>query len=340
MKVLLLVGSSHADATHSAVLSGLAESLSKAGHSPTIAGRPSWNRRLALSAPKGSHDIDRALPGLLNRTDVVHLHFSGVFRPWMKALTASKARLVLTFQDYAHPELPPNTPARRKDLLRLAAKAAAVTAVSKSLAAALAKDLPALAGRVKVVANGWRPLPSARKPRAPRPYILSVGRLAPYKGTDITLMAFSLLARKDIDLVLCGAPFHRAHIAGLIAGLGLRGRVRLTGLMSAAQARALTKGCLFHVSAARVETFGMANLEAMACGKAVVAPRVGGVVDYMKDGVNGVLVAPKDPVALAAAMERLLKAPALRARLGRRARADARAFTWKAAAARYARLYR
>lgn len=335
-----MAGSSHADATYSAVLGGLAESLSKAGHSPLIAGRPAKDRRLALAAPKGSVDAARALPRLLRRADVVHLHFSGVFRPWMKALSDSRSKIVLTFQDYAHPELPANAPPRRRALERLAAKASAVTAVSRSLAKALVKDLPALAGRVKVVPNAWRPLPPAKITRLARPYILSVGRLAPYKGTDIALMAFSLLPRKDVDLVLCGAPFHRAHICGLIKDLGLSGRVRLTGLRPAAETRALTEACLFHVSAARVETFGMANLEAMACGKAVVAPRVGGVVDYVKDGVNGILVPPKDPEALAAAMGRLLDGPALRARLGRRAAADARAYTWDRVAARYARHYR
>ncbi|PIR15158.1 MAG: hypothetical protein COV48_15910, partial [Elusimicrobia bacterium CG11_big_fil_rev_8_21_14_0_20_64_6] len=295
--------------------------------------------RLALKAPKGSVDATRALPKLTRETDVIHLHFSGVFRPWMTALSDARARLILTFQDYSHPELPANDPGMRKALARLAAKAAAVTAVSKSLAAALERDMPALAGRVSVVPNGWRPLPCAPPPPAPRPYVLSVGRLAPYKGTDVTIMAFSLLDRTDTDLVLCGAPFHRAHIEGLVKRLGLRGRVRLTGLKPQAEARALMKACLFHVSGARAETFGMANLEAMACGKAVVAPRVGGVVDYLRDGVNGLLVPPKNPGALADAMARLLDAPGLRARLGKRAADDARAYAWSAVAARYARLY-
>lgn len=339
MKVLLLAGASHADATYRAVLGGLAQSLSAAGHRPLIAGRPAHGRRLALRVPKGSVDATRILPKLARETDVIHLHFSGTFRPWMAALSGARARLILTFQDYAHPELPANDPAGRQALEHLAAKAAAVTAVSKSLAAALERDLPALAGRVSVVPNGWRPLPPVPLPPSPRPYVLSVGRLAPYKGTDVTLMAFSLLDRRDADLVLCGAPFHRAHIEGLVTRLGLRGRVRLTGLRPPEEARALTRECLFHVSGARVETFGMANLEAMACGKAVVAPRVGGVVDYLRDGVNGLLVPPKDPDALAAAMANLLDAPGLRARLGRRAAADALAYTWNAVAARYARLY-
>lgn len=335
-----MAGASHADATYHAVLSGLAESLSAAGHRPLIAGRSAHDRRLALKVPKGAVDATRVLPKLTGETDVIHLHFSGTFRPWMAALSRERARLILTFQDYAHPELPANDPAGRKSLERLAAEASAVTAVSKSLAAALERDLPALAGRVSVVPNGWRPLPLVPPPPAPRPYVLSVGRLAPYKGTDVTLMAFSRLGRTDADLVLCGAPFHRAHIDGLVMKLGLRGRVRLTGLRPPEEARALTRECLFHVSGARVETFGMANLEAMACGKAVVAPRVGGVVDYLRDGVNGLLVPPKDPDALAAAMARLLDAPGLRARLGKRAADDALAYTWNAVAARYARLYR
>jgi glycosyltransferase involved in cell wall biosynthesis len=70
----------------------------------------------------------------------------------------------------------------------------------------------------------------------------------------------------------------------------------------------------------------------MAYGRPVVATAVGGLLDAVDDGVTGVLVPPRDPVALRAAIERLLEDPALCLRLGAAARARAKAeFSWHAA---------
>jgi D-inositol-3-phosphate glycosyltransferase len=65
------------------------------------------------------------------------------------------------------------------------------------------------------------------------------------------------------------------------------------------------------------ESFGMVALEAMACGSAVVASRVGGLQTTVRDGVTGVLAAEGDPCALADTIERVLDDGALRWRLGR-----------------------
>jgi glycosyltransferase involved in cell wall biosynthesis len=77
----------------------------------------------------------------------------------------------------------------------------------------------------------------------------------------------------------------------------------------------------------RREGVGGACREAMAYGRAVVATAVGGHVDAIEDGVTGVLVPPRDPAALRAAIERLLADAAQRARLGAAARAAASAFS-------------
>jgi glycosyltransferase involved in cell wall biosynthesis len=69
----------------------------------------------------------------------------------------------------------------------------------------------------------------------------------------------------------------------------------------------------------------VAIIEALAAGRAVVATRVGGVPDVIQDGQTGLLVPPGDPIALAGALERMAREPALRARLaaaGRRSVAD------------------
>jgi glycosyltransferase involved in cell wall biosynthesis len=64
------------------------------------------------------------------------------------------------------------------------------------------------------------------------------------------------------------------------------------------------------------EAFGIVALEAMACGKPIIASDVGGLSEVIRDGENGILVPPRDPEAIAAAMERLLENPDLCQRLG------------------------
>src|SRR5262249_58966410 len=76
------------------------------------------------------------------------------------------------------------------------------------------------------------------------------------------------------------------------------------------------------------ESFGMAALEAMACGATVVASRVGGLATTIQNGVTGVLVPPRDDVALASAMAALLGDEPRRAALGRQAARWAQSFAW------------
>ena len=82
----------------------------------------------------------------------------------------------------------------------------------------------------------------------------------------------------------------------------------------------LMRGAAFLVSVNSLEGFNTTVPEAMAAGCAVVASRVGGVPDVVQHGVNGLLVEPREPVQLAAAIARLLGEPAAAAALGRAAR--------------------
>ena len=83
------------------------------------------------------------------------------------------------------------------------------------------------------------------------------------------------------------------------------------------------------VAPSRREGFGVTVAEAMAHGRPVVASAVGGLLDLVVDGETGLLVPPRDPAALRAALERLLGDAELRARLGAAARERARErFAW------------
>ena len=88
------------------------------------------------------------------------------------------------------------------------------------------------------------------------------------------------------------------------------------------------------------EPFGLTPLEAQACGRPIVGSAVGGLTYTIADGETGLLVPPRDPVALAAALHRLLRDPALRQRMGHAARVRVeREFTWPTVAQRTAAVY-
>ena len=88
------------------------------------------------------------------------------------------------------------------------------------------------------------------------------------------------------------------------------------------------------------EPLGIVNLEAMACGTAVVASRVGGIPEVVADGQTGLLVPPDDPAALADAINALVRDPARATAMGQLGRERAAAeFSWATIAAQTAELY-
>ena len=88
------------------------------------------------------------------------------------------------------------------------------------------------------------------------------------------------------------------------------------------------------------EPLGIVNLEAMACGTAVVGSRVGGIPEVVADGRTGLLVPPDDPPALAAAMNTLVRDPGMAEAMGRAGRERTVAeFGWRAIAEQTAALY-
>ena len=133
-------------------------------------------------------------------------------------------------------------------------------------------------------------------------YVLFAGRLSPEKGIEEFLAASEGLPR----LIVGGGPVDVPDGVGPVDDVGpYYERAAVVAVPS------------------RREGYGMVAREAMAHGRVVVASAVGGLSDAIDDGVDGVLVPPRDVASLRAALERLLGDPELRARLGAAARAKA-----------------
>jgi len=225
--------------------------------------------------------------------------------------------------------------------------ASALLAVSVEVAAWLERR-GAARGRVHVIPNGVdaeRFRPDVR-PTAPGPpgsvTVGFVGSMKPWHGLDVLVEAFDRLHQRvrDTRLLLVGDGPARAAICADLAARELgEGVVHCTGAVDPLE----VPGFLTSVDVA-VAPYPAASgfyfsplkvYEYMAAGRAVVASRVGQLEGMLRHDVSGLLCPPGDAAALAAALERLQGAPAVRARLGRAARAHVlRGHTWNAVAAR------
>jgi colanic acid/amylovoran biosynthesis glycosyltransferase len=149
-----------------------------------------------------------------------------------------------------------------------------------------------------------------------------VGRLSPEKGHLGLVDAFAqVLARgASAELRLVGDGPERAHIEARIAEHGLGGRCVLVGQLPEEGALEEVAASDVLVSASFMEGLPVVLMEAMALGVPVVAPRVAGVPELVEDGVSGILFAPADWSALAAALVRMLRDAALREKMGKAGR--------------------
>lgn len=152
-----------------------------------------------------------------------------------------------------------------------------------------------------------------------QPMVVHVGNIKPHKGHRILLRAAATLAAKrpEVTVVSIGAESHPGEMQALevmLRELGLEERVRLLGRRR--DALDFVSAADVFVNPAEAEGLPVAVLEAMALQRPVVATSVGGVPEVIEHERTGLLVAPGDPHALSSAIERVLEAPELAARLG------------------------
>jgi glycosyltransferase involved in cell wall biosynthesis len=227
------------------------------------------------------------------RADLVHVHWLlaaplGLLagKPWIVTLHGTPSAGV--FEDLSL--------LRRARWLfgPLLRRARAVICVSQTLADAVA----ALGAHAVVIPNGVE-IPADLGTEAEPPEILFAGRLAPEKGIEELAEA-----TVGLNLVVAGeGPLQHLvpHALGRVPHDVLEDLYRRAAIF---------------VLPSRSEGFGVVVAEAMAFGKPVVASRVGGPAELVDDGATGILVPPRSPDLVRAALHRLLADPELRRRMG------------------------
>jgi starch synthase len=234
--------------------------------------------------------------------------------------------------------------------------AAAVVAVSAGMRDDVLAAYPAVSpDRVRVIRNGIDTAEYAPDPATDvlakyavdpaRPTVIFVGRITRQKGVPVLLRAAAALD-PAAQLVLCAGqpdtPELAAEVEALVAGLrsARSGVIWIPEMLpKRAVIQLLTHATVF-ACPSLYEPLGIVNLEAMACGTAVVGSAVGGIPEVVSDGETGLLVPPDDADALAAALNALVRDPARADALGRAGRDRAVAeFGWQAVAAQTAALY-
>ena len=237
-----------------------------------------------------------------------------------------------------------------------ASAAAAVVAVSDGMRADILAAYPEiLAERVWVIRNGidtseYRPDPNTDVLERygidlARPYVIFVGRITRQKGVPVLLRAASGLIPEAQLVLLAGAadtPEQLAEVTELVDGL----RASRSGVFWIPEMlpkpdviQLLSHATVFAIPSV-YEPLGIVNLEAMACGTAVVGSRTGGIPEVVADGETGLLVSPGEPEPLAEALNTLLRDPDRAEAMGRAGRKRAvTEFGWPAIAAQTADLY-
>jgi glycosyltransferase involved in cell wall biosynthesis len=186
----------------------------------------------------------------------------------------------------------------------------------------------------------------ARERRLPH-RVVTVGRLVARKGFDTAIRAVAQVP--DTELIIAGGPAEgrfeqdpQAHrLRRLAAELGIADRVVLAGQVGHAEMPALLRSADAVLCTPAYEPFGIVPLEAMACGRPVIASAVGGLTDTVIDQTTGFLVPAGDPAAVADRIRRLIDNPAEREALGAAGleRVGSR-YSWDRVAADTLRAYR
>jgi glycogen(starch) synthase len=292
-------------------------------------------------------------PILAARADVVHVHLGedlAVLPTGAAAAKLHRLPLVLTVHTSLHHTLAVSD-LRSAVLKTLGGQierwgehsAEAVLVITPRLSKLLISD-GAAENRIHVIPPGVNPSLFEGPFEDPfsgvgRPRVLFVGRLAPQKGVDTLVAAAGLLKDPCAQVLLVGDGPERKALERETERLGVGDRLHFVGFVTHDRLPAAMAHADVLVLPSLYEELGTVLLEAMQAGLPIVASETGGIPDVIEDGVNGLLVPPGDPEALARGIDRILSDGDLARRLSEGAQERGKDYDWEVLAERVLRVY-
>jgi L-malate glycosyltransferase len=172
----------------------------------------------------------------------------------------------------------------------------------------------------------FRPNPTVKE--QDKIVIGTVKTLAPKYGIDLLLQAFARLItnidnehKVKLRLLIVGGGGEERNLKDLAHTLGIAHLTEFVGPITHSEVPNYLNKLDIYIALSRLESFGVAVLEASACSLPVVVANVGGLPEVVKDGLTGQIVPKEDPIAAATMLERLVKDTTLRNSLGKAGRA-------------------
>lgn len=218
-----------------------------------------------------------------------------------------------------------------------------VTCVSKSLATDLIKVIPNTK-LLKTIYAGvdTQFINSIACTETEKDYVISLRRLVSSKGIDVLIRAFKEIADEypRIKLIIAGEGSEEINLKSLSTELSLENRIEFIGTVPLLRAVSLLKGAICAVVPSLSEGGGLVNVEAQAASCPVIASRVGGIPEYVQDGVSGLLFESKNSKDLTNKMKMIISNKALRNKLILGGIKHAEKFSWEILGPKYLSLYR
>jgi glycosyltransferase involved in cell wall biosynthesis len=174
------------------------------------------------------------------------------------------------------------------------------------------------------------------------PYILYVGNLVKVKGVDLLVKAIPNIKKAipNIRVFIGGLGPQEKELKKLVKKLNIEENVKFLGFISGNEKYSYYKSTDLCVVPSFYETFGIVCLEAMACGKPVVASNVGGIPYVVEDGKTGLLFECGNANDLAEKVIILLKNKEMREKMGKEGREKAKEFSWDKIAEKTVKVYK
>ncbi|MDM8557724.1 glycosyltransferase family 4 protein [Candidatus Parabeggiatoa sp. HSG14] len=290
--------------------------------------------------------------------DIIHAHlfFAGFYTATSRLLTSSIYR-VITFHNETFTGFPANTIWRkfRKHIESLLTRYWINGKVAVSTAVAQHYCYHLKLSHVEVIHNAFpvkilKPDPKLNAAKVRTRYnlmadefvIIMPGRLIAQKGHKILLQAINLLKEKDLrpHVLIFGDGPLKDEINQILVAKKLSKQVMLHEAIPHEELMKIVQAADIFAMPSIFEGFGLASAEAMALEIPVIASRVGGLIDFIEDGISGILVPQGNAVALADGIEKLMTEPTLRKQLGKAARQQIETcFSVDIIADRYVRYY-